>query len=570
MKRFKDLVAVFAIFAAVILGVTDSADAQKRNDREVRDIVRSLNSKLDDFSYALDYRLKSSSADDSEIQDIMQSVDGLKSSITAFDENLAQRRENRDDVNELIDSAKQIDSMLISSPQPQAIQSNWNSIRDLIGRLASNYSITPDWNAPAGRNGTYRTTSQSAPAPDYKPSRSSTPTFGNSGRNNSTYGSNASYGSSRLTGTYQIDTARSENTADIITRTNVGDNDRDDLESKLEAPEQIAIDVRGDQITLASSKASPITFSADGREKVDTSSGRTVRLKATLRGDELTVSSLGGESDFTIIFTPDTDGRTMKVTRRITTEYLSETVFAESVYNRTDATARLGVDTSVPTNVDDGNYSSNDPNDRPVYSSNGGRSNGGSPVISSGRTGTFAVPNGTIITGVLENEIDTNVSQNNDRFRLTVQSPDEFRGAVVEGYLTGVGRSGQVSGRSNVTFNFETITMRDGKRYDFAGSLQSIKDQYGKEVKVDSEGTARGNSQTKETAKRGGVGAGLGAVIGAIAGGGKGALIGAIIGGGAGAGSVAIQGRDDIHLMKGAVITVQSSSPVRNSPPAVN
>ncbi len=131
---------------------------------------------------------------------------------------------------------------------------------------------------------------------------------------------------------------------------------------------------------------------------------------------------------------------------------------------------------------------------------------------------------------------------------MTVQSPDEFRGATIDGYVTGVGRSGQISGRSNVTFNFETITLRDGKRYDFAGFLQSVKDQNGKEVRVDSEGGAL-------------IGAGLGAIIGAIAGGGKGAAIGAIIGGGAGAGSVIVQGREDLQLMKGSMVTIQSTSP---------
>lgn len=153
---------------------------------------------------------------------------------------------------------------------------------------------------------------------------------------------------------------------------------------------------------------------------------------------------------------------------------------------------------------------------------------------------------------------------------MTVQSPDEFRGATVEGYISGVGRSGQVSGRSNVTFNFERITLRNGQTYDFAGFLQSVKDQNGKVVKVDSEGTAKSDSQTKETAVRGGVGAGLGAIIGAIAGGGKGAAIGAIIGGGAGAGSVVLQGREDIQLLKGSMITVQASSPNRNDPVSEN
>ena len=150
---------------------------------------------------------------------------------------------------------------------------------------------------------------------------------------------------------------------------------------------------------------------------------------------------------------------------------------------------------------------------------------------------------------------------------MTVQTPNEFRGAVIEGYLSGVGRSGRVSGSSNVTFNFEKITLRTGETYDFAGFLQSIKDQNGKVVKVDAEGVAKGDSQTRETAKRGGIGAGIGALIGVIAGGGKGAAIGAIIGGGAGAGSVVAQGRDDVRLMPGSLITVQSSSPIRQDQP---
>jgi hypothetical protein len=301
-----------------------------------------------------------------------------------------------------------------------------------------------------------------------------------------------------------------------------------------------------------------VTIIADGSEKTETSNGRTIRLKASLRGDELTVSSLGGETDYTIIFTSQDGGNSMKVTRRITTEYLNETVFAESVYTKTEQVAGLGID---PANLPStGGYSSNDPNDR--NSNSGG--NLPNPTMSQPRVGEFLIPNGTVVTASLENMIDTKVSQNNDRFKLTVQSPMEYRGAVIEGYITGVGRSGRVSGSSNITFTFESITLRDGKRYDFAGSLQGIKDQYGKAVKVDTEGTAKSDSQTKETAKRGGIGAGVGAIIGAIAGGGKGAVLGAIIGGGAGAGSVYATGREDLKLMQGSTLTIQSSSPIRS------
>jgi hypothetical protein len=69
-------------------------------------------------------------------------------------------------------------------------------------------------------------------------------------------------------------------------------------------------------------------------------------------------------------------------------------------------------------------------------------------------------------------------------------------------------------------------------------------------VKVDTEGVAKGDSQTKETVKRGGIGR-VSAHYRRHCGGAKGAAIGAIIGGGAGAGSVVLQGKDDLQLKAG-------------------
>lgn len=535
MKRFGNYFAVLAVISFVVLGTAGLAPAQRRNERQIRDLVRSLNAQIDDFQYGLDYQLRSTSGRTQDVESVHDSIRNLQTKVDDFEENLNNRRENRDDVRGIITAAKDVDAYLAQNPQNRRIDANWQSVRTTINSLASNYGVTPDWSTRVSAvPGTTRDPDGTRVQPRIAPGdRNSAPSNG-------------------LTGTYQLDTGRSENTADIISHSNVIDAQKQDLESKLEAPEQIAIDVRGNEVTLASSKASPVTFTADGREKTEQSNGRTVRLKATLRGEELTITSLGGDTDYTVTFTPMDGGRALKVTRRITTDYLSETVFAESVYNKTESFAGLGIDRNAgASDSDSGGYSSNDPNDR--Y--------GTSPSMSQGRSGDFIVPNGTIITGLLESSIDTKVTQSNDRFKMTVQSPMEFRGATIEGYVTGVGRSGQVSGRSNVTFNFETITLRTGQRYEFAGYLQSVRDQNGKDIKVDSEGTAKSDSQTKETAKRGGIGAGLGAIIGAIAGGGKGAAIGAIIGGGAGAGSVIVQGREDVQLLKGSTITVQATSP---------
>jgi len=529
MRRFRNAVWSFAAIGLLIFGIANSADAQKRNEREVRDTVRSLNAQVDDFQYGLEYELKNNSSGTVNT-DANRSLRNLQEKISAFDENFTAKRENRDDVNDIITAAKEVDGVLRTAALNRRLETDWADVKKSIATLAANYGVTPSWSG-----GISTATRSTTTAPIL--SRSTV--------------------SSGLTGTYSIDSARSENISDIVSGSGATGANQQDLQSKLEAPEQIALDVRGNQVTLATTKATPVTVIADGQEKVDRSNGRTVRLRATLSGQELNISSLGGDTDYTITFVSSDGGQTLKVTRRITTDYLKETIFAESVYSKTEAVAGLGIDPSALPNDNTGGYSSNDPVDK------NGIGTGTSPTMGLPRTGEFIVPNGSVITASLDNLIDTKVSQNNDRFKLTVQSPDEFRGATIEGYLTGVGRSGQVSGRSNVTFNFERITLRNGKSYDFGGVLQGIKDQNGKIVKVDTEGTAKGDSQTKQTATRGGVGAGIGALIGAIAGGVKGAAIGAVIGGGAGAGSVLATGRDDVKLAQGSTVTIQSSSPIK-------
>ena len=380
---------------------------------------------------------------------------------------------------------------------------------------------------------------------------------------------------SDLTGTYRLDTSKSENTSDIIesaTRNSrASDSNKEDLADKLEAPEMVAIDLAGNSVTLATSQASnPLTFIADGTTKTTQKpDGSSVRIRAAIKNQTLTVSSLGGETDYTLIFKSIDGGKNMQVTRRITTDYLSYTVFADSFYQKTDSVAEInGVRIGNSQNTaskdsDDGNYSSSDSDDDPVYQ-NPTPAPGNAPTTrTTTRNGNFKVPNGTNLTGTLDKRIDTKVSQNNDRFRLMIDSPRDYQGAAIEGYISGIKRSGRVTGRSKLTLNFETIRMRNGQTYDFAGFTQSITTLNGKTVKIGKEGEIKGNSQTKKSAKRGGIGAGIGAILGGIIGGGKGAIIGATIGGGAGAGSVIAEGKGDVELDQGSTISVQSTSPTK-------
>jgi uncharacterized protein YcfJ len=114
-----------------------------------------------------------------------------------------------------------------------------------------------------------------------------------------------------------------------------------------------------------------------------------------------------------------------------------------------------------------------------------------------------------------------------------------------------------------MTMDFDTIRLRDGSSYRFAGILETVRTPNGDVVRVDNEGAVRDTDQTNKTVTRTAIGTAVGALIGAIAGGGKGAAIGAIVGAGAGAGSVYVQGRNDLDLNAGTEVTVRATGPTR-------
>ena len=172
------------------------------------------------------------------------------------------------------------------------------------------------------------------------------------------------------------------------------------------------------------------------------------------------------------------------------------------------------------------------------------------------------MPDGTQLVAVLNDNLSTKQARDGDRFTLTVRSPSQYDGASIEGHVAQVNRSGQVSGRAEMSFEFDRIRLRDGRASNFAGYIESVRTTSGETVRVDNEGRVQDDDgQTGRTVTRAGIGAAIGAVIGAIAGGGKGAAIGAAVGAGAGAGSVFVQGREDLDLMSGAEFTIRASAP---------
>src|SRR5215468_815995 len=351
------------------------------------------------------------------------------------------------------------------------------------------------------------------------------------------------YSNSRLSGTWRLNAGRSDDprvAAERATR-NLEVNDqqraRENLLRRLEAPETLAIDRRGRTVTMASTRAPQVTFEANGVETVETTrNGRERRTRVTLTGDRLSVRSLGDRgSDYEAVFEPLDGGRRLRVTRSLYTERVGQVVVARSLYDRVSEVAQLDLDRDQPRR--DSSY--------------------GSP----GR-GDFIVPDGALLSARLNQPLSTKNTREGDRFTLNVIEPGQYRGAVIEGVVARSDRSGRVSGRADMTLDFERIRTRDGRTYNFAGTIEDASLPSGEKVRVDREGNVKeDDSQTSRTVTRGAVGGAIGAIIGAIAGGGKGAAIGAAVGAGAGAGSVFIEGRDDLELPSGAEIAIRTSAP---------
>jgi hypothetical protein len=172
----------------------------------------------------------------------------------------------------------------------------------------------------------------------------------------------------------------------------------------------------------------------------------------------------------------------------------------------------------------------------------------------------FLIPDNTLLEARLNQRLQAERIGDGTRFTMTVTSPRQYRGAVIEGYVEDARRSGRVSGRSEIVLNFDRIRHRN-RTYAFAGTIDDVRTSRGERVTVDREGAVREDSQTGRTVGRSIGGAVLGTVIGAIAGGGSGAARGAIIGGGIGAGSVLVQGRNNLDLRKDTRFTLRSAAP---------
>jgi hypothetical protein len=164
----------------------------------------------------------------------------------------------------------------------------------------------------------------------------------------------------------------------------------------------------------------------------------------------------------------------------------------------------------------------------------------------------ITVPAGTVITVKLSQAVGSKISSSGDTFTATVAEPVSVEGKVV------------IPEGSDATGTVVEAVPRG--RFKGAAKLQLVLDSVsvgGNNYKLETASVTRSmKGKGKRTAGFIGGGAAAGAIIGALAGGGKGAAIGAAVGGGAGTAGAAFTGNKDITFPAESALSFNLLQPV--------
>ena len=504
--------------------------AYRVNDRQLDALIRRIENGTDRYRASMGNALDRSTYNGTRAEDnINQFVRDFETATDQLRSRFTSRNSAASDVENVLRQATYIDDFMTRNRLSMRAENDWTTLKGDLNQLASAYSVAWNWDV------------NSLPGYGTTAGNNNGGVFDNNDRRTNR--------ENRLTGAFRLVPSMSDNAstvADNATR-NLPYADRarvrEQLLRRLDAPEMLAIERNGNNVTIASSRAPQTTFVANaGENREQLPNGSYSRVNSTIVGDRLVVSSAGNrETDFTVTFDPIEGGRRLRVTRQIWNASLgANPLTVANVYDRTSDVAEWNVYNGTTTTG---------------YGQTGGYNN-------NAPGGGFIVPDGETLNARLDTDLSTKTASVGDRFTMTVVSPGQFEGATIEGRIASVNRSGRITGRSDMSLNFDTIRLRNGSTYQFAGFVQSVRAQNGESVQIDNEGTVRDDSsQGTKTAQRAAIGSAVGAIIGAIAGGGKGAAIGAILGGGAGAGSVYVQGSEDLNLLSGTEVTVRASAP---------
>jgi len=270
---------------ACLLFTSLFAQAQQRPYRgtyqSVRTTILRLENRANLFRNSMQTWAARNSATYGPAEDINVMAGDFNDSVRQLRNRFDRRQATTADVQDVLTRAARIDDFVRRNSVDVRTQNYWTSIREDLNQLATAYNAS--WNTSSY----------------YPPS------------NNAPYGNR--YGVQVLTGTYRLNPARSDDVRSAAERAarNLSYSERtrvlDMISRRLDPPEEMAIDVRGRMVTLASTRAPQASFDADGRERTETGrSGNMVHSRAWLTGNQLTVDSNGDRgNEFHVTFQPD-------------------------------------------------------------------------------------------------------------------------------------------------------------------------------------------------------------------------------------------------------------------------
>jgi len=161
----------------------------------------------------------------------------------------------------------------------------------------------------------------------------------------------------------------------------------------------------------------------------------------------------------------------------------------------------------------------------------------------------LTIPAGTSLSVTLLSSVASNTSKVEDPIKGSIAKAVTISGMTalpvgtpILGSVTDAAESGRVKGKASVAFRFNRLVV-DGETLRI--QTASVRRQAA--------------ADTKSDVKKGGLGAGAGAIVGGVLGGGKGAAIGAVTGGAA---TVLATKGGEVELPSGTVVSVLVQDPI--------
>ena len=179
-----------------------------------------------------------------------------------------------------------------------------------------------------------------------------------------------------------------------------------------------------------------------------------------------------------------------------------------------------------------------------------------SPLLAS--SSNFVVPNDVALRIRLDDTLTSGDSRVGDPFSATVVDQGEYQNARVYGHIAEIQMSGRVKGNTTMGLRFDRLVMPDGRRAPIPAEIVELYHAPSGE-KVDVEGAIESGGRGRKSIEHTAIGAGAGALLGGIFGGGKEAGIGSVIGGVGGLGTTAFHGHQKITLSSGQEMLIRTT-----------